>query len=126
MIGQTIGFVDAFARAQQRIRQFGVRDFELLAAAQVLDRHHAARRLVLAAHGDETDAGLVGGLLPFIQGWPFGVAGAAILCVDVDETRARMRKEIGFLDAIAPDLDVLVLEPDGAITRGGAPVQPVC
>ena len=28
------------------------------------------------------------------------------------------------LAAIAPDLDVLVLEPDGAITRGGAPVAP--
>ncbi|NPD14744.1 urocanate hydratase [Xinfangfangia sp. D13-10-4-6] len=33
------------------------------------------------------------------------MAGAAILCVDVDPARARMRKEIGFLDEIAPDLD---------------------
>ncbi|HRK41631.1 MAG TPA: urocanate hydratase [Gemmobacter sp.] len=33
------------------------------------------------------------------------MAGAAILCLDVDEDRARMRKEIGFLDEIAPDLD---------------------
>ena len=28
------------------------------------------------------------------------------------------------LAAIAPDLDVLVLEPDGGVTRGGAPVDP--
>ena len=33
------------------------------------------------------------------------MAGAAILCLDIDPERARMRKEIGFLDEIAPDLD---------------------
>ncbi len=33
------------------------------------------------------------------------MAGAAILCIEVDEDRARMRQEIGFLDEIAPDLD---------------------
>jgi len=33
------------------------------------------------------------------------MAGAAILCIDVDEDRAKMRKDIGFLDEIAPDLE---------------------
>ncbi|MES2027577.1 MAG: urocanate hydratase [Pseudomonadota bacterium] len=33
------------------------------------------------------------------------MAGAAILTVDVDPERARKRKEIGYLEAIAPDLD---------------------
>ena len=33
------------------------------------------------------------------------MAGAAILCIDVDPARAKMRQEIGFLDEIAPDLD---------------------
>ncbi|MBK4217961.1 urocanate hydratase [Paracoccus caeni] len=33
------------------------------------------------------------------------MAGAAILCVEIDPERARKRKEIGYLDEIAPDLD---------------------
>jgi urocanate hydratase len=33
------------------------------------------------------------------------MAGAAILCVDVDPERARTRKALGYLDEIAPDLD---------------------
>ena len=33
------------------------------------------------------------------------MAGAAILCVDVDPERARKRKEIGYLEEVAPDLD---------------------
>ncbi|GGK28034.1 urocanate hydratase [Salinarimonas ramus] len=33
------------------------------------------------------------------------MAKAAILCVDVDPARARTRKEIGYLEEIAPDLD---------------------
>jgi urocanate hydratase len=33
------------------------------------------------------------------------MAGAAILCVEVDPDRAEKRKEIGYLDEIAPDLD---------------------
>ncbi len=33
------------------------------------------------------------------------MAGAAILCVDVDPARAQKRKEVGYLEAIAPDLD---------------------
>lgn len=41
------------------------------------------------------------------------MAGAAILCVDIDPDRAEKRKAIGYLDAIAPDLDdaiAMVLE----------------
>ena len=33
------------------------------------------------------------------------MAGAAILVVDIDPERARLRKDIGYLDEIAPDLD---------------------
>ncbi len=33
------------------------------------------------------------------------MAGAAILCIDIDPERARKRKEIGYLEEIAPDLD---------------------
>jgi len=33
------------------------------------------------------------------------MAGAAILCIDIDAERARKRKEIGYLEEIAPDLD---------------------
>ncbi len=33
------------------------------------------------------------------------MAGAAILCIDVDEERARKRKAAGFLDEILPNLD---------------------
>jgi urocanate hydratase len=33
------------------------------------------------------------------------MAGAAILCIDVDPERARKRREIGYLEEIAPDLD---------------------
>lgn len=33
------------------------------------------------------------------------MAGAAILCIDIDPERARKRKEIGYLEEIAPNLD---------------------
>ncbi|PYF09905.1 urocanate hydratase [Rhodobacter viridis] len=48
------------------------------------------------------------------------MAGAAILCVDVDEARAKMRQEIGFLDAIAPDLDSALAMIDAARAEGRA------
>ncbi|MFB2533001.1 urocanate hydratase [Paracoccus sp. p4-l81] len=48
------------------------------------------------------------------------MAGAAILCIDVDEARARMRKEIGFLDEIAPDLDAALTMIDAARSEGRA------
>jgi urocanate hydratase len=44
------------------------------------------------------------------------MAGAAILCVEVDPDRAEKRKEIGYLDEIAPDLD-------GALARIGQAVS---
>ena len=48
------------------------------------------------------------------------MAGAAILCIDVDEDRAKMRKEIGFLDEIAPDLDSALAMIDAARAEGRA------
>ena len=48
------------------------------------------------------------------------MAGAAILCLDVDEDRAKMRKEIGFLDEIAPDLDSALAMIDAARAEGRA------
>lgn len=48
------------------------------------------------------------------------MAGAAILCIDVDEARAKMRKEIGFLDEIAPDLDSALAMIEAARAEGRA------
>ena len=36
--------------------------------------------------------GFVGGLLPFIQGWPFGIAGAAILYVESRWVQRKVRR----------------------------------
>ena len=43
------------------------------------------------------------------------MAGAAILCVDIDPDRARKRKAIGYLDEIAPDLDAALALIDTAV-----------
>jgi urocanate hydratase len=43
------------------------------------------------------------------------MAGAAILCVDVDPERARRRKEIGYVEVIAPDLDTALAMIDDAV-----------
>lgn len=48
------------------------------------------------------------------------MAGAAILCVDVDAERAQKRLEIGFLDEIAPDLDTALERIDAAKATGAA------
>ncbi|MBL8562239.1 MAG: urocanate hydratase [Gemmobacter sp.] len=48
------------------------------------------------------------------------MAGAAILCIDVDEDRAKMRQDIGFLDEIAPDLDSALAMIDAACAEGRA------
>lgn len=45
------------------------------------------------------------------------MAGAAILCVDVDADRAKKRKEIGYLEAIAPDLDGALAMIDKAVAE---------
>lgn len=43
------------------------------------------------------------------------MAGAAILCIDIDPERARKRKDIGYLDEIAPDLDAALEMIDAAV-----------
>ena len=43
------------------------------------------------------------------------MAGAAILCVDIDPERAEKRKEIGYLEQIAPDLDTALAMIDAAV-----------
>jgi len=43
------------------------------------------------------------------------MAGAAILCVDIDPERAKKRKTIGYLDEIAPDLDTALKMIDAAV-----------
>jgi urocanate hydratase len=43
------------------------------------------------------------------------MAGAAILCVDVDPEKAKRRSEIGFLEAVAPDLDTALAMIDDAV-----------
>ncbi|MFD1881884.1 urocanate hydratase [Paracoccus pacificus] len=48
------------------------------------------------------------------------MAGAAILCVDIDPKRAEMRKQIGFLDEIAPDLDSALAMIEAAKSEGRA------
>lgn len=48
------------------------------------------------------------------------MAGAAILCVDIDPARAEMRKSIGFLDEIAPDLDAALAMIEAAKAEGRA------
>jgi len=48
------------------------------------------------------------------------MAGAAILCVDVDPERAEKRRAIGYLDGIAPDLDAALAETDRARAAGEA------
>ena len=42
-------------------------------------RHHLVRLALLTLGWTLLVGGLVGGLIPFVQGWPFGVAGALIL-----------------------------------------------
>ncbi|MGF9565400.1 urocanate hydratase [Neorhizobium sp. JUb45] len=43
------------------------------------------------------------------------MAGAAILCIDIDPERATKRKAIGYLDEIAPDLDAALAMIDAAV-----------
>ena len=43
------------------------------------------------------------------------MAGAAILCVEVDPERAKRRQEIGYLEAIAPDLDTALAMIEDAV-----------
>ena len=43
------------------------------------------------------------------------MAGAAILCIDIDPERARKRKEIGYLEEIAPNLDAALRMINAAV-----------
>lgn len=45
------------------------------------------------------------------------MAGAATLVVDIDPERVRMRKEIGYLEMIAPDLDTALAEIEKAVAE---------
>jgi urocanate hydratase len=45
------------------------------------------------------------------------IAGAAILCVDIDAERARKRQQIGYLEEVAPDLDAALAMIDKAIAE---------
>ena len=45
------------------------------------------------------------------------MAGAAILCLDIDPERARKRQEIGYLEHVAPDLDTALAMIDKAIAE---------
>ncbi|MBI5440876.1 MAG: hypothetical protein HY900_06665 [Deltaproteobacteria bacterium] len=45
-------------------------------------RHHLVRLALLTLGWTMLVFGLVGGLIPVFQGWPFGVAGAVILYVE--------------------------------------------
>jgi len=45
------------------------------------------------------------------------MAGAAILCIDIDPERARKRREIGYLEAIAPDLDTALKIINAAVAE---------
>ena len=55
-------------------------------------RHHLVRLALLTLGWGLLGLGVVGGLLPFIQGWPFGVAGAAILYVESRWFQRRVRR----------------------------------
>ncbi|MCR6500008.1 urocanate hydratase [Shinella sp. CPCC 101442] len=45
------------------------------------------------------------------------MAGAAILCVDIDPARAEARKAVGYLEQVAPDLDTALAMIDEAVRQ---------
>jgi uncharacterized membrane protein YbaN (DUF454 family) len=55
-------------------------------------RHRLVRVALLTLGWALLAVGIVGGLLPFIQGWPFGVAGAAILYVESRWVQRKVRR----------------------------------
>ncbi len=58
----------------------------------VTRRHHLVRLALLTLGWSLLALGFVGGLLPFVQGWPFGVAGAAILYVESRWVQRKVRR----------------------------------
>lgn len=57
-----------------------------------LRRHHLVRLALLTLGWALLVLGLIGGLLPFIQGWPFGVAGTVILYVESRWFQRKVRR----------------------------------
>lgn len=55
-------------------------------------RHHLARLALLTLGWALLGLGLVGGLIPFVQGWPFGVAGAVLLYVESRWFQRKVRR----------------------------------
>ena len=55
-------------------------------------RHRVVRVALLTLGWVLLAIGIVGGLLPFIQGWPFGVAGAVILYVESRWVQRKVRR----------------------------------
>lgn len=55
-------------------------------------RHRAVRVALLTLGWVLLAIGFVGGLLPVLQGWPFGVAGAAILYVESRWVQRKVRR----------------------------------
>ena len=55
-------------------------------------RHHLVRIALLTLGWTLLVGGLVGGLIPFVQGWPFGVAGALILYVESRWFQRKVRR----------------------------------
>ena len=56
------------------------------------NRHHLVRLALLTLGWGLLVTGLVGGLIPFVQGWPFGVAGAVLLYVESRWFQRKVRR----------------------------------
>lgn len=56
------------------------------------NRHHLVRLALLTLGWGLLVTGLLGGLIPFVQGWPFGVAGAVILYVESRWFQRKVRR----------------------------------
>lgn len=55
-------------------------------------RHHLVRLALLTLGWALLVTGFVGGLIPFVQGWPFGVAGAVLLYVESRWFQRKIRR----------------------------------
>jgi hypothetical protein len=55
-------------------------------------RHHLVRLALLTLGWTLLVGGLLGGLIPLVQGWPFGVAGAVILYVESRWFQRKVRR----------------------------------
>lgn len=55
-------------------------------------RHHLVRLALLTLGWSLLVLGTLGGLIPLVQGWPFGVAGAVILYVESRWFQRKVRR----------------------------------